>query len=112
MIATMDLSVYKLSPDIPLMRGQIRISSRMAYIIRCNSDVCNPCLMTFNGCIELFQCGHIYLCTISTRETLSAARLVADGWSSLEAMELTFLPLFEGTRTEWGERNGCKDLYD
>ena len=42
-------------------------------------------------------------CTISTRETLAAARLVADGWSSLEAMELTFLPLFEGTRTE-GER--------
>ena len=32
-------------------------------------------------------------CTISTRETLAAARLVADGWSSLEAMELTFLPL-------------------
>ena len=49
-------------------------------------------------------------CTISTRETLAAARLVADGWSSLEAMELTFLPLFEGTRTE-GERGMIAKIF-
>ena len=49
-------------------------------------------------------------CTISTRETLAAARLVADGWSSLEAMELTFLPLFEGTRTE-GERGMVAKIF-
>ena len=49
-------------------------------------------------------------CTISTRETLAAARLVADGWSSLEAMELTFLPLFEGTRTE-GERGVVAKIF-
>ena len=49
-------------------------------------------------------------CTISTRETLSAAKLVADGWSSLEAMELTFLPLFEGTRTE-GERGMVAKIF-
>ena len=48
--------------------------------------------------------------TISTRETLSAARLVADGWSPLEAMELTFLPLFEGTRTE-GERGMVAKIF-
>jgi hypothetical protein len=50
-------------------------------------------------------------CTISTRETLAAARLVADGWTSLEAMELTFLPLFEGTRAE-GERSRCEDIHE
>ena len=49
-------------------------------------------------------------CTISTRETLAAARLVADGWTSLEAMELTFLPLFEGTRTE-GERGMIAKIF-
>lgn len=42
-------------------------------------------------------------CSISTRETLMAAELVADGWTPLRAMELVFLPLFEGTKIE-GER--------
>ena len=42
-------------------------------------------------------------CSLSTRETLMAAELVADGWTPLRAMELVFLPLFEGTRTD-GER--------
>ena len=32
-----------------------------------------------------------------------AARLIEDGWSAQKAMELTFLPLFEGTKIE-GER--------
>lgn len=41
--------------------------------------------------------------SLSTRETLMAARLIADGWSAQKAMELTFLPLFEGTKIE-GER--------
>ena len=41
--------------------------------------------------------------TLSTRETLGAGRMVADGWSVLEAMERNFLPFFEGTKTE-GER--------
>lgn len=42
-------------------------------------------------------------CSISTRETLMTANLVADGWTPLMAMELVFLPLFEGNKTE-GER--------
>lgn len=42
-------------------------------------------------------------CSLSTRETLMAAELVADGWDTLRAMELVFLPLFEGTKAE-GER--------
>lgn len=42
-------------------------------------------------------------CSLSTREALMAAELVADGWSVLSAMELVFLPLFEGTKLE-GER--------
>lgn len=42
-------------------------------------------------------------CSLSTRETLMAAELVADGWNAQQAMEMVFLPLFEGTYTE-GER--------
>lgn len=42
-------------------------------------------------------------CALSTRETLMASELVADGWSALKAMELVFLPLFEGTKYD-GER--------
>ena len=42
-------------------------------------------------------------CSLSTRETLMVAELIADGWELLEAMELVFLPLFEGTRAD-GER--------
>lgn len=42
-------------------------------------------------------------CSLSTRETLMVAELVADGWDFLRAMELVFLPLFEGTKAE-GER--------
>ena len=49
-------------------------------------------------------------CTISTRETLAAARLVADGWSALDAMELTFLPLFEGTKLD-GERSVVSKIF-
>lgn len=41
--------------------------------------------------------------SLSTRETLMAGELIADGWSPLRAMELVFLPLFEGTSKE-GER--------
>ena len=42
--------------------------------------------------------------TISTRETLMAGNLVADGWTPLKAMELVYLPLFEGTKDS-GERS-------
>ena len=49
-------------------------------------------------------------CSLSTRETLAAASLVADGWTALEAMELTYLPLFEGTRTD-GERSIVAKIF-
>lgn len=49
-------------------------------------------------------------CSISTRETLMAGRLVSDGWTALEAMEMTFLPLFEGTRTD-GERSIVSKIF-
>lgn len=42
-------------------------------------------------------------CSLSTRETIMAADLVADGWSVVKAMELVFLPLFEGSKAD-GER--------
>lgn len=41
---------------------------------------------------------------VSTRHTLSVAALVQDGWTALEAMEMIFLPLYEGTMSE-GERS-------
>lgn len=41
--------------------------------------------------------------SLSTRETLMCAELVADGWSVLRAMELVFMPLFDGTKMD-GER--------
>ena len=41
--------------------------------------------------------------SLSTRETLMVGELIADGWNTLKAMELVFLPLFEGTMSE-GER--------
>lgn len=49
-------------------------------------------------------------CSISTRETLQAAKLVADGWTAVEAMELTFLPLFEGSKTD-GERSVVSKIF-
>ena len=51
---------------------------------------------------NLFSKGEVSN-TLSTRETLGAGRMVADGWSVLEAMERNFLPYFEGTKTG-GER--------
>lgn len=42
--------------------------------------------------------------TVSTRETLMAAELLADGWSMKDAVSMVFLPLFEGTKTD-GERS-------
>ena len=49
-------------------------------------------------------------CSLSTRETLAAAALVSDGWTALQAMELTFLPLFEGTRMD-GERSIVSKIF-
>ena len=52
---------------------------------------------------SLFSKGEISS-TVSTRETLGAGRMVADGWTVLEAMERCFLPFYEGTKAE-GERS-------
>lgn len=41
--------------------------------------------------------------TITTRQTIRAARRVSDGWNAKDAMETVFLPYFEGTKSE-GER--------
>lgn len=49
-------------------------------------------------------------CSLSTRETLMVSNLVHDGWNLLEAMELVFLPLFEGTNVE-GERSMVRKLF-
>lgn len=57
---------------------------------------------------EAFDKGELS-CAMSTRESLMAADLVKDGWSPLEAMELVFLPLYEGTDSE-GERGIVRRL--
>ena len=41
--------------------------------------------------------------SLSIRETLMVANLVSDGWDLGKAMEMVYLPLFEGAKTE-GER--------
>ncbi len=48
--------------------------------------------------------------TVSTRETLMACELVVDGYDIVKAVELVFLPLFEGTNTE-GERSVVRKLF-
>lgn len=42
--------------------------------------------------------------SISIRETLQVAELVADGWNLGKAMEMIFLPIYEGTKSD-GERS-------
>ena len=42
--------------------------------------------------------------SLSIRETLMVASLVSDGWSIGKAMEMIYLPLYEGTKAE-GERS-------
>lgn len=41
--------------------------------------------------------------SISVRETLMVGNLVSDGWNLAQAMEIIYLPLYEGTKDE-GER--------
>ena len=41
---------------------------------------------------------------VSIRETLMVSSLVSDGWSLNDAMEMIYLPLFEGSKTS-GERS-------
>ena len=43
-------------------------------------------------------------CSLSIRESLMAASMVADGWGIGEALEMIYLPLYEGTKTS-GERS-------
>jgi hypothetical protein len=38
--------------------------------------------------------------SLSIRETLMVANLVSDGWDLGKAMEMVYLPLYEGTKTE------------
>ena len=42
--------------------------------------------------------------SLSIRETLMVAKLVSDGWSLAKAMEMVYLPLYEGSKSE-GERS-------
>lgn len=57
--------------------------------------------------VRSMYCKQELSASLSTRETLMVGELVADGWSLRRAMELVFLPLFEGTMSE-GERGIVK----
>lgn len=48
-------------------------------------------------------------CSISTRETLMISKLVSDGWTLRESLELVLLPLYEGTNSD-GERSVVKKI--
>ena len=48
--------------------------------------------------------------SLSTREALMVGDLVSDGWTPLKAMELVFLPLFEGSNME-GERGIVRKIF-
>lgn len=58
---------------------------------------------------DLFRKGELSA-SISTRETLCVAELVADGFSTVEALEMAVLPHFEGTATE-GERSVVRSCF-
>lgn len=52
--------------------------------------------------------------SVSTRETIQCASLVSDGFTCLEAMEATFLPLFDrgsGPNDQSSERSSVKALF-
>lgn len=75
-----------------VLRNRCRIGSLEAtQVVRISNKIRN----LFKKC-ELS-------CSVSTRETLLAGELIADGWTVLQAVQLTFLPLFEGTTSD-GER--------
>lgn len=76
--------------------------SVLMYRCRVSASCAKHIVAVANNVRSLYMKQEIS-CSLSTRETLMAAELVADGWSPLRAMELVFLPLFEGTRTD-GER--------
>lgn len=80
-------------------------------IVRCGLDTPDARnIAAVAGSIRnLYRKGELS-CTISTRETLSAGRLVADGWTVLDALEAVFLPLFEGSRTD-GEKSIVSKIF-
>lgn len=48
--------------------------------------------------------------SVSTREALMVAELISDGWDDVEALQLVFLPLFEGTDVD-GERGIVNKIF-
>lgn len=55
-----------------------------------------------NNIRSLFKKQEISV-SLSTRETLMVSKLVVDGWGLGDAMEMVYLPIFEGTSSD-GER--------
>lgn len=72
-------------------------------------DYANNVVSVANSIRDLYRKQEIS-CSVSTRETLMVGDLIADGWSTLNAMVMVFLPLFEGTKSE-GERGVVNRLF-
>lgn len=97
---------FPLELDYMLLDCEVKVLSKRCGITLADEEN----IASVAGTVRSLYGKQEISCPISTRETLAAARLVADGWSSLDAMELTFLPLFEGTWTE-GERGMVAKIF-
>jgi MoxR-like ATPase len=90
----------------PLELGQIPSSEEESVLIKrtgIDPDKAKLIVKISNNIRSLYNKQEISA-SISIRETLMTANLVADGWTLGKALEMTYLPLFEGTKTD-GERS-------
>ena len=90
----------------PLELGQIPSSEEENVLIKrtgIEPDKAKLIVKISNNIRSLYNKQEISS-SISIRETIMTANLVADGWTLGKALEMTYLPLFEGTKTD-GERS-------
>lgn len=90
----------------PLELGYIPKNEEAAVLInRCeiDPDKANIIVKIANNIRSLADKQEISS-SLSIRETIMVAELVRDGWEPGQAMEMIFLPMFEGTKSE-GERS-------
>lgn len=103
---TMTLDRALMGRFFPLELGYMPQNEEVGVLVKRygigKNDALN--IVSVAGSIRSINAKGELSCSVSTRETLMAASLVRDGWSAMESMQLTFLPLFEGTTVE-GERS-------
>ena len=90
----------------PLELGQIPSSEESTVLVKRTGvakDKADLIVKISNNIRSLFNKQEVSS-SVSVRETIMTANLVADGWDLGQALELSILPLFEGTKSE-GERS-------